>query len=170
MAGRQLPTEAGLSIQSNTTKIITSGTARLTPGIYVNGINVRSAVVDLDPGLYVVRGGGISVSSGGVLRGQGVTVLYTGSANQDRLTVSDGTVSLSAPTSGAAKDLLLISTVTNEPVGINLANSSATLKGTVWMRGGNANVRNSKLTGAMQLILGSLDAQNGSVVDVTTAR
>ncbi|HUQ98202.1 MAG TPA: pilus assembly protein TadG-related protein [Gemmatimonadaceae bacterium] len=62
-------TSSALSISGNTT---------LTPGTYCGGLNITSTVT-LGSGLYILRGGGLSVSGSGTLRsaGTGVTILNT---------------------------------------------------------------------------------------------
>jgi Flp pilus assembly protein TadG len=87
-----------------------NGTATLTPGVYCGGITINAgAKVTLDPGLYVVRGGGISISSTATVAGDGVTFFNTGGASYayDIITVNGGAaVTLTAPSSGATKGIL----------------------------------------------------------------
>jgi Flp pilus assembly protein TadG len=81
----------------------TSGNATLNPGIYRNGLKVSgSATVTLQPGIYVLDGGGLNI--GGLANVTGSQVMiYNTSISQPSGAVSiggTGTVSLGPPTSG----------------------------------------------------------------------
>ncbi len=54
-----------------------SGT--VSPGIFCGGIKVNAgATVNLQPGLYIIDGGGLTVVGGGTVTGTGVTFYFTG--------------------------------------------------------------------------------------------
>ncbi len=58
---------------------ISSGSSRLTPGTYCNGISISgNADVTLAPGTYILMGGGLHASGSSRLKGQGTIVLTQG--------------------------------------------------------------------------------------------
>ena len=82
----------------------------LTPGVYCNGITLNAgSVVTFSAGLYVLNGGGLSVSGNAVMHGTGVTFYSTGSASYayKPVAITGGAVgTLSAPTSGPMEAML----------------------------------------------------------------
>jgi hypothetical protein len=93
---------------------VTSGPAvTLTPGIYCGGIEIGGSVpsATFASGTYVLVGGGLKIGSGANASGTGVTFFNTISGTNvnsyDAVIINtSGTVSFSAPTSGANKALL----------------------------------------------------------------
>jgi Flp pilus assembly protein TadG len=83
---------------------ISSGnTATLNPGVYCGGINMGFSNVTLNPGIYVLNGGGLTVTNGATLTGSNVMLYNTGSAGHTIAPVvmnGGATVTLSAPNSG----------------------------------------------------------------------
>src|SRR6266536_1904564 len=45
----------------------------LNPGVYCNGITVSSKAITVNPGTYILNGGGLQVTGGGSISGNGVT-------------------------------------------------------------------------------------------------
>ena len=88
--------------------LISIGT--ISPGVYCGGITISGvAVLHLQPGTYVVRGGGINVLGAAVMLGTGVTFYLTGDSTYPYAGVNilGATVnSLVAPTSGAMEGIL----------------------------------------------------------------
>jgi Flp pilus assembly protein TadG len=97
----------------------------INPGVYCNGINVGShAVVTFQPGVYVLLGGGLSVSGNSTVQGSGVTFYNTaqGSHSYGPMSISGGTLGfLSAPTSGPMEGMLFFQdrTITPKSSGSN---------------------------------------------------
>lgn len=91
----------------------TNGTVTLTPGRYCNGISLKSkAQVALNPGIYIIDRGGLSVAAQSTLTGQEVTIIFTSSTNTNYGTANFGAgakVTLSAPTSGTFNGILFFS-------------------------------------------------------------
>jgi Putative Flp pilus-assembly TadE/G-like len=81
----------------------TSGTTTLNPGIYRGGLKILgTATVNLQPGVYVLDGGGISVTGSSSLVGNQV-MIYNTSITQPSGQVNisiNGVVNLTAPVSG----------------------------------------------------------------------
>lgn len=88
-----------------------SGTATLQPGVYCGGIDFNSgANVWLQPGVYVIDRGNVSAGSNAIIRGDGVTLIYTSSTGADYGTFTGhggATLELSAPNEGPFAGLLM---------------------------------------------------------------
>lgn len=123
-----------------------SGTTTLLPGVYRGGLNVKSAVT-LSPGTYILQGGGLTCGAGCNISGTGVTFYNTctsgfcggGHSGYDPISIDgQGTVNLSAPTSGDLSGILFFQDRTVNPPN-NLATdkilggSNATLEGAVYL-------------------------------------
>lgn len=102
------PTGYGSCTNYSTQNISTSTT--LSPGLYCGGLKFNgTANVTLNPGTYVMDGGGLTAISGSVVSGSGVTFYLTGAnvANSNPssyggVNIAGGsTVNLSAPCSSA---------------------------------------------------------------------
>lgn len=86
---------------------VTSGSQSLTPGVYCGGIEIgSSAVVNLLPGTYVIKDGGLTVKSKGTLSGTDITLYLTGSGATIDVK-ADSTISLTAPSSGSYAGVLM---------------------------------------------------------------
>jgi Flp pilus assembly protein TadG len=86
-------------------------TSPLNPGVY-SSINVGGTDVVMNPGIYIIRGGGVHTGANGALRGTGVTIFVTttsypgvGTSCSGTSISGDGGFSLSAPTSGTYKGM-----------------------------------------------------------------
>jgi Flp pilus assembly protein TadG len=77
-----------------------SGPSTMSPGVYCGGVNFNAgAVVNMEPGLYVIDGGSFSVNGGATITGNGVTLLFTSHTGTDfpNVTINGGAhVSLNA--------------------------------------------------------------------------
>jgi hypothetical protein len=106
LAGVAAPTFSGCTYTK--TQITSSRT--LSPGVYCDGIDISGGVtVTFSPGLYVLNGGGLSVSGNSTLLGTGVTFYNTaaGGYSYKPIGISGGTIgSLTAPTSGPLEGIL----------------------------------------------------------------
>ena len=87
-----------------------SGTHYLSPGVYCGGIFLENnAHAILDPGVYVLLGGGLRVVGNTIIEGTGVTIYNTEGAGypyQPFVTESNAQVHLSAPTTGEYAGIL----------------------------------------------------------------
>jgi Flp pilus assembly protein TadG len=93
-------------------------TETLSPGVYCGGLTFTAkANATFKPGVYVLKGGGMSVAGKAKLTGAGVTFFNTagGSYSFGDITFNGGAVAtLSAPTSGATKGMLFMDDNTYE--------------------------------------------------------
>jgi Ca2+-binding RTX toxin-like protein len=106
------PSATGLTNQGSAS--FSTGMHTLNPGIYTQISVTNSASVVLNPGTYVIKGGGLTVSGSGSLSGSGLLIYNAGSnypntgGNFGGITVSNsGTVSLTAATTGTYANILI---------------------------------------------------------------
>ena len=88
----------------------THSTVTISPGVYCGGMDLKSsASVTLNPGMYYLDGGSLSMSGQSTLKGTGVTLVFTSSSgNYATANITGGaTVSLTAPTSGPTSGIAL---------------------------------------------------------------
>lgn len=95
--------------------VCSGSTYVLSPGVYDGGIKISgNGTVTLNAGTYILRKGGFQMSGNGSLTGAGVTLfntvadhpLSTGACDQWKVS-GNGAVTLSAPTSGTYKGMLV---------------------------------------------------------------
>ena len=104
LAARPAPT-VGACDQTN--YVISSGTQSLNPGVYCGGLHVASgAVVTLNPGVFIIKDGPLTVDGGSTLNGANVGFFLTGSGAALNFAAGANTINLTAPTSGTLAGLL----------------------------------------------------------------
>ena len=85
-------------------------TETISPGVYCKGMKlVSGAHVYLNPGMYVIKGGGIDMQSGAILEGTGVTFFITEDAgfSYGVISMQSGTLmKVKAPTTGPYAGIL----------------------------------------------------------------
>ncbi len=83
----------------------------IDPGVYCGGISLNAgADVTLNPGIYIIDGGSLSVNGGATLSGAAVTLVFTSSSGSNWPTVTingNATVDLTAPKSGAMTGIVM---------------------------------------------------------------
>jgi len=89
---------------------ISGGTTTLYPGVYCGGINISGGSTDItfSPGTYIINGGGMSVSGGANVYGNGVTFYITGTSSSFKgVSITGGSNSaLIAPSTGTYAAIL----------------------------------------------------------------
>ncbi|MCL5006493.1 MAG: pilus assembly protein TadG-related protein [Acidobacteria bacterium] len=88
---------------------ITGGTQTLYQGVYCGGIKITGGDVTFSPGIYIINGGGLSVSGGANVYGNGVTFYLTGNTKYayKGVSITGGSDSyLIAPDSGTYAGIL----------------------------------------------------------------
>ena len=108
LAGRAAPVYNGcdhleLKVTTDTT---------LEPGVYCGGLEISGAHVTLDPGVYIIENGTLSVNNDGWIVGDGVGFYLTG-FNAKLNFDEDSHIDLTAPRSGALTGLLFFADVDN---------------------------------------------------------
>jgi hypothetical protein len=125
-----------LSFNGNTGS--SSSPYQLYQGTYCGGITVHgNAWLHLNPGTYVLAGGGMNISANTVMSGTGVTFYNTtGSGGYGGITMNgNSTVNLSAPTSGPLAGILFFQdrSIPSSGAGSTLSgNSSSTFDGAIY--------------------------------------
>jgi Flp pilus assembly protein TadG len=89
----------------------TNSDATISAGVYCGGISVKAgATLTLNPGIYYLDGGNLSVEGNGTIKGTGVTLVFTSSTGKNYATASiasNATVNLTAPTTGSTAGIVL---------------------------------------------------------------
>ena len=103
----QMPSFSGCTSRNLKVK----GTTTLSPGVYCGGISVNAgAVLTLEPGLYFIDQGNLTVNGGATLIGHGVTIIFTSSSGSNYATASfsgGSTIDLTPPTSGSTAGIVM---------------------------------------------------------------
>jgi Flp pilus assembly protein TadG len=101
------PTYSGCNAHNYTAK----NTETINPGVYCGGIGVNAnAVLTLNPGLYILDGGSLTVNGGGTVNGNGVTLYFTSSSARDWATITingNANVNLTPMTTGPTRGLVV---------------------------------------------------------------
>jgi Flp pilus assembly protein TadG len=71
-AGTTLPVSASLSCDYNNKK---AKNETLDPGVYCNGLDMKFAIT-LNPGVYIIKGGDLSINANAQIQGDGVTFIF----------------------------------------------------------------------------------------------
>ena len=109
-----------------------SGTHFLNPGVYCNGINLKSSAIGrLNTGIYIIRGGGIKIESNAQMISEpgGVMIYLTGTSTYPFKPLdfqSSGQVRLKAMTTGPYAGILFFADRTQSPSENHLVKSSVT--------------------------------------------
>jgi Flp pilus assembly protein TadG len=115
-ANTSYPAFAGCDHHNYTAKNLVT----IDPGVYCGGITLNAgANVTLNPGIYYLDQGDLSVNGSATLTGTGVTLVFTSSngKNYSTATINGGaTVNLTAPTSGPTAGIVIFAD-RNMPVG-----------------------------------------------------
>ena len=103
LAGRPAPTFSGCD---ETDREVTGGSVTLYPGVYCGGLLIaNSSVVNLAPGIYIMKDGPLAVVHTSVIRGVNVGFYFTGADSVYQF-ASGSEVDLTAPKDGEMAGLL----------------------------------------------------------------
>ena len=101
------PSKIGCSVTNYSANGVTE---TINPGVYCKGMKlVSGAHVYLNPGMYVIKGGGIDMQSGSILEGTGVTFFITEDSgfSYGVISMQSGTaMKVKAPTTGPYAGIL----------------------------------------------------------------
>jgi len=103
------------------TNLKVTSSKTIDQGVYCGGISVsgNGGGLTLNPGIYYIDGGSLSVSGGASVSGQGVTIIFTSSSGKNWATASisgGSSITLTAPNSGPTAGIVLFGDP-NMPVG-----------------------------------------------------
>jgi hypothetical protein len=89
-----------------------NGNRTLSPGVYCGGIDINNSDATMNPGTYILKGGGLTTQSANShLTGSGVTIYNTYDATHSYAPLNinaNSTVSLTAPTTGTYAGVLIM--------------------------------------------------------------
>ena len=106
-ANASYPAFSGCSQQNFKAK----DTVTIDPGVYCGGIQINAgANVTLNPGIYYLDGGSLTVNGGATLTGSGVTLVFTSQHNSDFATASingNATINLTPPKTGGTAGIVI---------------------------------------------------------------
>jgi hypothetical protein len=119
---------------------LTSGSLTINPGVYAQiSVSGNGTTLSMNPGVYIIKGGGFTVSNSANVSGAGVVIYNAGSkfpaAGGTFGAVSlgsSGTVSLSAPTSGPYTGVLIFQARDNSATLSLNAQSEVGLNGVIY--------------------------------------
>jgi hypothetical protein len=143
---------------------LTKGSQTITPGVYSQISVSGSASLTLSPGIYIIDGGGLTVTGSASISGTGVTIYNAGSnypnsgGNFGGITLSgSGTFNLSAPTTGAYAGIVIFQSRQNARALSLSGNAMAGLSGTIYAANallsmsGNASITNPLIVSMLNL-------------------
>ena len=176
------PTAANgvVNTSQSTTTLNISGTTTLNPGVYTGGISITGkANVTLNPGIYVLQGGGLNISGNASVSGSGVLFYNPGSdynatnggadagdpldvlnqnfvpdasANFGGINLSgNANVQLAPPTSGAFAGILFYQRRANNQA-VNIAGDALGLSGTIYAKWAALTLSGSMTTGTQFVV------------------
>lgn len=79
--------------------MIRLGSTSLSPGIYCGGMYIKARNVKLEPGIYIIREGGLRIHASGTVEAEGVTFIFQGVVGQIDIKGDSG-LKITAPTEG----------------------------------------------------------------------
>ncbi|MCB1510586.1 MAG: pilus assembly protein [Hyphomicrobiaceae bacterium] len=110
----KLPAPASLDCTYNN-KQVKSGYEILQPGVYCGGLSLKpQAVANLQPGVYVIKGGELEVQAQSMLMGNGVVFYFTGQNTGIRIR-GGGSVVVKAPATGDYAGFIMVQDATSNP-------------------------------------------------------
>lgn len=108
--------------------VIDKGITTIKPGTYCSGLEIKgTAKVTMEPGLYHFKNGHFYIKSNSEVRGNGVTLLFSGSKSFFRFE-ENGLVEISAPVSGPTAGMLIWELKAFVPSGTTQTNTTSKLK------------------------------------------
>ena len=143
LATLPLPSTTGLT-NYGSVNVSGSSSRTISPGIFSQITVSGNASLTFNPGIYIIEGGGLTVSGGASVTGSGVTI-YNGGTNYTppasdggnfgAITFSgNGTVNLTAPTSGTYAGILIFQ-ARNNPHAITVSGNATVMSGTIYASG-----------------------------------
>lgn len=137
--------EPDVSSVCRETDLVVSAATTLSPGTYCGGLTiVNAAEVVLEPGIYVVKDGPLTIDGGAVVKGKGVGFHFSG-AGAVLAIGANSTVSLEAAVDGPLAGLLMFESRQQPTNGkhVLLADNAQTMIGTIYLPRGELRIGGS---------------------------
>jgi hypothetical protein len=160
----------------------TNGSYTLNSGIYTSIRASGTASLTLNPGIYLIEGGGITVTGGASIAGSGVMIYNTSSTypsstgHYGGITLSgSGSFSLTAPTSGEYAGIVIFQPSANTRAISLSGNAAAGLTGTIYAPAalayfsGNASVNGALVVNELTLSGNAASTQAAAGSNADTA-
>ena len=169
LASLPIPTTPGLH-NYGSESLSGNSSATIKPGIYSQISVSGNATLTLDSGMYIIEGGGFTVSGNASIAGTGVTIVNAGSKYPNTggtyggITVSgNGSYNLSPPTTGSYAGILIDQPRDNTKV-LTLSGNAAGMTGTIYApTAGLSESGNAQLNAA--LIVDTLTISGNSIAN-----
>lgn len=102
LADLPAPNPADYPLEAGSSTSISFGLATLNPGVYEGGLHIGgTAMVRLNPGIYIMDGGGFSISGNASVFGKQVMIYNTGGSAAGPISITgNGVINLTPPTDG----------------------------------------------------------------------
>jgi hypothetical protein len=176
LGGPAGPSSAGMT-NFGAVNLRGNATETIQPGIYTSIAVSNSAKLTLAPGIYIIEGGGLSVSGAASLTGSGVLLVNAGSSyptiggsqTYGAITLSNsGSINLSPPTSGTYANLVIFQTADNKQAMTFSGSATGSMAGTIYAPAAALTVSNGALVQA-GFIVDTLAVSGGAVAQVVTS-
>ena len=174
LASLAAPDPSTLASQPQSTINNTKGLT-LQPGVYNSGLHLAggSSVV-LSPGIYYMKGGGLTVDGSSSVTGSGVTIYVdnsNGSTGSGFSVTNNSSVQLTPPTTGAYAGLVYFQDPNSSKSISNTGGTGSNVKGTIYAAGGtySAGTGTSSTTFGSQVIVKDINLSNGSNIKIDSS-
>jgi len=138
---------------------ITGGTPVVPPGLYIGGIEITGGDVTFLPGVYYLDGGGLKISGGPTVRGEGVLFYNTntlGAAWGQFNITGSGVMDFTAPDSGPYEGMLFwndCNAPSANPQSTIAGNSSSRFEGAMYFPSSTLNYAGTSTAAAWNMIV-----------------
>ena len=173
--GLPAPGSTGTAEDPETWTVTSGGDFTLYPGTYYGGFSSNcTCTITLEPGVYVMAGGGFSKAGGASFTGDGVTIYVTenptnptgdGEPEPFDLTGS-GAMDLSPPTSGLYEGITLWQdiAITDD---FRMRGSNDLISGIIYAPGATLDISGDSQFGTVQLVVNGFLLSGNSPLDLT---
>lgn len=143
----------------------------LSPGVFCGGLEiVNNSDVQLDPGIYIIKGGPLMIDGNTKLRGDGVAFYLTEGASIQA--TSNTVIALTAPTGGSLAGVVFFQDRSYETTHLFDSNSFGTIEGTVYLPTGvlrsDSNTRMAGASNYSLFIAKRLEFDSNAGLDIKT--
>jgi Putative Flp pilus-assembly TadE/G-like len=142
----------------------------INPGVYCNGITLTGGTLTMNPGVYILNGGGLKLTAGTQIVGSGITIYNTSAGYSYKpISIAGNThINLTAPTSGPFEGILFYTdrTISNATNNTITGDNTSTIVGTIYMPGVPLQfIGNSSLTAYTELVTGTLSITGNATIN-----
>jgi hypothetical protein len=130
----------------------------LNPGVYSGGLILSGGSYTMNPGVYILDGGGLNLSGSGSISGNGVFIYNTNSTSPSSCSpvsiTGQGNINLSAPTSGTYRGVVLAQDRSCPTAALIAGNGNINIDGGVYFYDATLNLSgNGYQSGGLQVLI-----------------